>query len=117
MAEEWDKLRSMRRQYSPNRRDVDKLGLAVAEGRNLVIIWEQRGCPYCREMHRVNLRIPEIVDYIKANFDVIQLNLWGDLDVVDTGGEVLTEKQLDRRFGRYDYARDQGRGPGGALSD
>jgi hypothetical protein len=30
---------------------------------------------------------------------------------------VLTEKQLDRRFGRYDYARDQGRGPGGALSD
>jgi thioredoxin-related protein len=76
----------------------EDVATAAAEGRNLVIIWEQRGCPYCREMHRVNLRIPEIVDYIKANFDVIQLNLWGDLEVVDTDGEVLTEKQLARKY-------------------
>lgn len=71
---------------------------AKAEGKQLVLIWEQRGCPYCREMHRVNLRIPEVVDYIKANFYVVQLNLWGDREVTDTDGEVLSEKKLARKY-------------------
>jgi len=69
-----------------------------AEGKQVVIMWEQRGCPYCREMHRVNLRIPEIVDYIKANFTVIQLNLWGDREVTDLDGQVTTEKKLARKY-------------------
>ena len=69
-----------------------------AEGKQVVIMWEQRGCPYCREMHRVNLRIPEIVDYIKANFTVIQLNLWGDREVTDLDGKVTTEKKLARKY-------------------
>ena len=71
---------------------------SAAEGKQLVIIWEQRGCPYCREMHRVNLRIPEIVDYIRANFNVVQLNIWGDLEVTDLDGEVTTEKKLARKY-------------------
>jgi len=71
---------------------------ATAEGKQLVLIWEQKGCPYCREMHRVNLRIPEIVDYIKNNFLVIQLNLWGDKEVTDVDGEVTTEKKLARKY-------------------
>ncbi len=71
---------------------------AAAEGKQLVIIWEQKGCPYCREMHRVNFRIPEIVDYIKENFVVIQINLWGDKEVTDFDGEVTTEKKLARKY-------------------
>ncbi len=71
---------------------------AAAENKQLVIFWEQRGCPYCREMHRVNLRIPEIVDYIKENFVVLQLNLWGDKEVTDFDGEVTTEKKLARKY-------------------
>ncbi len=71
---------------------------AKAEGKQLVILWEQRGCPYCREMHRVNLRIPEIVDYITANFNVVQLNLWGDREVTDFDGEATTEKKLARKY-------------------
>jgi thioredoxin-related protein len=71
---------------------------AAAEGKQLVIFWEQKGCPYCREMHRVNLRIPEIVDYIKKNFVVLQLNLWGDKEVTDFDGQVTTEKKLARKY-------------------
>jgi thioredoxin-related protein len=67
-------------------------------GKQLAIMWEQRGCPYCREMHRVNLRVPEIVDYIKTNFTVIQLNLWGDREVTDFDGQVTTEKKLARKY-------------------
>lgn len=71
---------------------------AAAANKQLVIIWEQRGCPYCREMHRVNLRIPETVDYITRNFVVLQLNLWGDREVTDFDGEVLSEKKLARKW-------------------
>jgi thioredoxin-related protein len=71
---------------------------AAAEGKQLMILWEQRGCPYCREMHEVNLRMPEIVDYIKAHFNVVQLNLWGDREVTDLDGEVTIEKKLARKY-------------------
>ncbi|MEE8351471.1 MAG: thioredoxin family protein [Rhodospirillales bacterium] len=77
------------------REDMDD---AAKEGKQLVIVWEQKGCPYCREMHRVNLRIPEIVKYIRANFNIIQLNLWGDREVTDLDGEVMTEKKLGRKY-------------------
>ena len=71
---------------------------AAAANKQLVIFWEQRGCPYCREMHRVNLRIPETVNYITKNFVVLQLNLWGDREVTDFDGEVLSEKKLARKW-------------------
>ncbi|MCH7864810.1 MAG: thioredoxin fold domain-containing protein [Proteobacteria bacterium] len=71
---------------------------AAAQGKQLVIIWEQRGCPYCREMHRVNFRIPEIVNYIRANFNVISLDLWGSREVTDLDGQVTTEKKLGRKY-------------------
>lgn len=76
----------------------EDLNEAAAKGRQLVIFWEQKGCPYCREMHRVNLRIPEVVDYIRANFHVVQLNLWGDREVTDFDGQVTTEKKLGRKW-------------------
>jgi thioredoxin-related protein len=72
---------------------------AAEDGKRLVIIWEQRGCPYCKRMHEVNLRIPRIVNYIKKNFNVIQINLWGDREVTDFDGEVLSEKQLANKYG------------------
>jgi len=79
--------------------DLDEdLKEAAEQGKRLVVIWEQRGCPYCKKMHEVNLRIPRIVDYIKDNFFVIQLNLWGDREVTDFDGEVLTEKQLANKY-------------------
>ena len=71
---------------------------SAEENKRLVILWEQRGCPYCKETHMVNLRIPEIVDYIKAHFNVVQLNLWGDREVTDVDGEVTTEKKLARKY-------------------
>ena len=76
----------------------EDIGDSAKEGKQLVILWEQRGCPYCREMHHVNLRRPEIVDYIRKNFNVIQLNLWGDREVTDVDGEITTEKKLARKY-------------------
>jgi len=72
---------------------------SASEGKHLAILWEQRGCPYCRETHMVNLRNPEIVAYIKKNFNVIQLNLWGDKEVTDFDGTATTEKKFARKNG------------------
>jgi len=76
----------------------EDLAEATDSGRRLVIIWEQRGCPYCRQTHEVNFRIPRIVDYLKENFFVLQLNMWGDREVTDFDGETIAEKQLARKW-------------------
>lgn len=77
----------------------EDLADAQATGKRLVIIWEQRGCPYCKRLHEVNLRIPRIRDTIQRDFMVIQMNLWGDREVTDFDGEVLKEKQLAEKWG------------------
>ena len=75
----------------------DDLKEASAQGKRLAIIWEQRGCPYCREMHRVNFARPEIAEYVKNHYNVIQLNMWGDREVTDFDGQVLSEKKLAQK--------------------
>jgi thioredoxin-related protein len=71
---------------------------AAASGRCLVIFWEQRGCPYCRELHRVNLGDSEIVGYIRENFVALQLNLYGSRKVTDFDGETMEERTLASRW-------------------
>ncbi len=67
---------------------------AAAQGKGLIVIFEQRGCPYCLELHEVNFAIPDITEYQAEHFDTIQLNLWGDRIVTDFDGEELAEKDL-----------------------
>jgi thioredoxin-related protein len=76
--------------------DLDE---ANAEGKRLAIFFEQRGCIYCTKMHETVYPDPELSDYIDENFFVIQLNLHGDLEVVDFDGDTLTEKQIARKWG------------------
>ena len=42
-------------------------------GKRFAIMWELRGCPYCRETHLVNFARREIEEYIKSNFEILQL--------------------------------------------
>lgn len=71
---------------------------AAREGKNLAVFWEQKGCPYCKEMHEVNLADKEIADYIKTNFLVCQLNIYGAREVMDFDGKTMTERQLASRW-------------------
>ena len=70
---------------------------AKSNGKRFAILWEQDGCPYCRETHLTNLAIPEISDYIRSNFDILQLDIWGSRDIVDFDGRGMTEKTLAKR--------------------
>lgn len=76
----------------------DDLATAAEEGRHFAVIFEQRGCPYCREMHEVNLQDPRITSYLKAKFDILQLDLWGSRGVTDFDGTEMEERALARRW-------------------
>lgn len=80
----------------------DDLTEAADSGKRFVIMWELKGCPYCRETHFVNLQDPEIRSFLQANFVILQLNLQGSRAVVDFDGEELEERALARKYGvRY----------------
>lgn len=75
---------------------------AAQKGKRFAIVWEQKGCPYCKETHLVNLTNPEIAVFIQKHFVVLQLDLWGSRKVKDFDGEELSEKALAQKYGvRY----------------
>jgi thioredoxin-related protein len=78
---------------------AEDIAAAKAEGKRLAIVFEQRGCIYCAKMHEVILADPEVADYIKANFKVVQYNMFGDEEVIDLDGEKLSEKTAARKWG------------------
>jgi thioredoxin-related protein len=77
----------------------DDLAETAKAGKRFAIVWEQRGCPYCVDMHKIDFADPAIASYVKANFSIVELNLFGLRDVTDFDGEVLTEKALARKWG------------------
>ncbi len=85
----------MRETFKDLAEDLDE---ANAEGKRLVLFFEQRGCIYCRKMHEEVFSDPGISDYIGENFFVVQMNIYGDVEVVDFDGESLPEKQMARKW-------------------
>ncbi|MBQ4806585.1 thioredoxin family protein [Phaeobacter sp. HS012] len=86
----------MRETFKDLREDLEE---ANAEGKRLVLFFEQRGCIYCTKMHEEVFPKPEISGYIADNFFVVQLNLYGDVEVTDFDGETLSEKDMARKWG------------------
>lgn len=86
--------------FSITFRDVaEDIKSAAAEGKRLVLIYEQRGCIYCKEMHEQVLSDPAVRDYLQKNFVVVEYNLFGDEEVTDLDGTKLTEKTAARKWG------------------
>lgn len=69
---------------------------AAAQGKVLAVVWEQKGCPGCIDLHKVNFADAEIADYAQAHFNWIGLNIHGDREVTGLDGEAGTEKQVAR---------------------
>ncbi len=85
----------MRETFKDLRED---LADANAEGKRLVLFFEQRGCIYCRKMHEEVFVDPTVSQYIEDNYFVVQLNLHGDIEVTDLDGESLSEKNVARKW-------------------
>ena len=72
---------------------------AKAEGKRFAVIFEQRGCPYCIKLHTEVLALKYINDYVRQNFRIVQLDLWGAREVTDFDGAQMPEKALAERWG------------------
>lgn len=72
---------------------------AASEGKRLLLIVEQRGCLYCRDMHEKTFTDPRVEAMLEDDYFPVQVNLHGDTELVDTDGESLTEKSASRRWG------------------
>ena len=109
---------------------TDDLKEAADKGKRFVIMWELKGCPYCKKIHEINLAKPEIENFIKDRFEVLQLNIIGSREVTDFDGERLPEKDVRAeirralhadlpvlsRDGRRPCAEEAGRARGRALA-
>ncbi|TNE37506.1 thioredoxin family protein [Roseovarius sp.] len=86
----------MRETFMDLREDLDE---ANAEGKRLMILIEQRGCIYCERMHRDVFPLPVIDSYIRENFFVVQLDLYGAAELIDFDGEELSQRDAMRKWG------------------
>ena len=67
-------------------------------GKGLVVLFEQPGCVSCKRLHEVNFSNKEVVGYITKNFDVLQINMYGDNEVTDMDGSVINERKFAERM-------------------
>lgn len=71
---------------------------ATAQGKTLMVIIEQRGCIYCTKMHEEVFPDPEIAAALNDDFFVVQINMFGDVEVTDFDGVTLSEKDMVTRW-------------------
>ncbi len=72
---------------------------AAEEGKRLMLLFHQNGCPYCNAFVEKNLAQKDIEDTLKTKFDVIEFNLWGDREVISVDGEIYSEKNFAAALG------------------
>lgn len=65
---------------------------AAKGGKRLMVYFGQDGCPYCRELMRVNFSQRDIVEKARAHFDAVAINIWGDREVTWLDGTPRSEK-------------------------
>lgn len=67
---------------------------AAKANKRLMVYFGQDGCPYCRELMRVNFSQKNIADTTRRNFNAIALNIWGDREVTWLDGKLRSEKEF-----------------------
>jgi len=77
---------------------AEDIKTAKADGKRLALIFEQRGCSYCKRLHERVFSQPDVVKFITENFVVVQMNLFGSAEVTDIDGTTLPEKEAAQRW-------------------
>jgi len=67
---------------------------AAQEGKHVILFMHLNGCPYCYKMIEENFKHAPYTDFIKQNFDTIQVNIKGDREIAFDAGTTLNEKDL-----------------------
>lgn len=65
---------------------------AAAEGKRVMLYFHQPGCPYCAKLVQENFSDEQTVAFVQKHFDGININMWGDREVISVAGRSFTEK-------------------------
>ena len=71
---------------------------AAEEGKTIVVMFIQNGCPYCDKMHKRVFPHPQVNAYYSEHFKLIEVNNKGSLDVVSHDGEPMNEKDYTEKM-------------------
>jgi thioredoxin-related protein len=74
------------------------LDAASKAGKRLVLLWEQKGCEYCRAMHELAMPQADLIEIAKPQFHVIQMDMRGTRAFKDFAGAAAKESDLARGF-------------------
>lgn len=78
----------------------DDLEEAIDAGkRGIAVYFGQRRCPYCQKLLEVNFRATDIMEYTRAHFDIIPIDIWSVEELTDVQGQVLTQREFAVREG------------------
>jgi len=71
----------------------EEVAAAADEGKTLVVMFGQNGCPYCDKMRKRVFPHPKVAAQYGKNFVMFEINIKGDLEVVSHDGAAKTEKE------------------------
>ncbi len=77
----------------------DDLEEAIASDKVLMVQLVQKGCIYCEKVATEILSEPLINSYVRKNFLVVQLDIFGSRDVTDFDGSILPENEMSEKWG------------------
>ena len=72
----------------------DDIKEAAKEGKRVMLLFHQDGCPYCNLLVERNLSQKSITDYMKSHYETIAINLWGDRELATIDGQHFSEKKF-----------------------
>lgn len=75
--------------------DVDE---ASAEGRHVMLFFHLNDCPYCDRMLSESFEQEPLTSYIRQHFDVIEVNVKGDREIVFNEEISMLEKELSEHL-------------------
>jgi len=67
---------------------------AAENNKRLLLYFHQEGCPYCSRMIKENFTETHNLAYVQKHFDVVEINMWGDRDLVAVGERDFKEKEF-----------------------
>ena len=70
----------------------EDVGEAREAGRRALLFFHQDGCPYCNALIEEVFALDDVEQKVRAHFDVVEMNMWGDREVLSLDGTTFTEK-------------------------
>lgn len=68
---------------------------ALQDGKQgIALYFGQKNCAYCKALMEINFHKPDIVNYVRENYEIIALDIWGSRTVTLFDGSEIMESEL-----------------------